>query len=630
MKKKLLLITVMLYCFPSLAQVTVSLGTYTGNGTTNVLLSTSTTTNRYSRTISLYTASEIIAEGGMAGVISSLAWDKHGTGEYTTDDAYIKIYLKHVTNSQWTSVPDWNTEVATADEVFTSSTYSIPTGTGWKEVPFTTPFIWNGTDNIAVFVEWDRSSAPTGNIGWGRSTTTDANATRVGSAGLNALILLINSNRPLLQLTIMPSACWKPSGLTLDNLTATSAEFSWTASADETDGYNWAVMASGSHPDSDTPIVSGSTASGIVTAAVTQLNPNTAYSIFVQADCGSDLSFWEGPLNILTPIIPPSNDECDDAIMLTMGIDFDDEAVISNNLGATNDPNDPFPSCDSFNFASNGKDVWYTVTIPASGNVFVETRSSNDPGMNNTGMEIYSGICGNLALIECNADDGEGFFSLIELTGQTPGEILLVRVWGYNNHAGEFLISAYNYTIVCNAPTNVTLEEAGIDFAEFSWTASAAETNGYEWEVFNAGDDPMVDPSVASGTVATGVTTVIVTGLDENTAYDFYVRTDCDPNGMSDWEGPLSFTTDDGAGVGDFGISTVVFYPNPMGDVVNVTAQVEIEKVTIYSLTGQKIIEQRVGGTNAQIDVSYFASAPYFMQVTTANGSVGMYNLIKK
>lgn len=125
MKRILLLASIWFVCFPALSQITVSLGTYTGAGSTNVLLSTSTTTNRYSRTISLYTASEIITEGGVPGLITSLAWDKHGTGEYTSNDAYIKIYLKHVTNSEWASAPDWNTEVATAEEVFTSSTYSI-------------------------------------------------------------------------------------------------------------------------------------------------------------------------------------------------------------------------------------------------------------------------------------------------------------------------------------------------------------------------------------------------------------------------------------------------------------------------------------------------------------------------
>lgn len=186
----------------SFAQTTVSLGVASGSGSTNVLLSTSTTINRFSRTMSVYTATEIVAAGGIAGAISSLAWDKSGPGEYTTNDAYIKIFLKHATNNDWPTapVPTWDAEVIGATEVFTSSTYSIPTGIGWKAVPFTTPFLWNGVDNIVVMVEWDRSSAPTGAINWGRSTNANANATRVGSASLAALVMIINSNRPLVQL----------------------------------------------------------------------------------------------------------------------------------------------------------------------------------------------------------------------------------------------------------------------------------------------------------------------------------------------------------------------------------------------------------------------------------------------
>ncbi|MES2747157.1 MAG: T9SS type A sorting domain-containing protein [Bacteroidota bacterium] len=192
--------------FQMVAQVTVSLGTSTGAGSTNVLLSTSTTNNRYSRTMSLYTAQEITAAGGMAGAISKLAWSKSGTGEYTFNNAYIKILLKHTTNSVWPTspVPVWSTEITGATEVFTSSTYSIPTGTGWKDVPFTTPFQWNGTSNIIIFVEWNRPSTPTGDIAWGRSTNATTNASRVGSTSLDALVMLINGNRPLVQLTITP------------------------------------------------------------------------------------------------------------------------------------------------------------------------------------------------------------------------------------------------------------------------------------------------------------------------------------------------------------------------------------------------------------------------------------------
>src|SRR5690606_7618078 len=82
--------------------------------------------------------------------------------------------------------------------------------------------------------------------------------------------------------------------------------------------------------------------------------------------------------------------------------------------------------------------------------------------------------------------------------------------------------------------------------------------------------------------------------------------------------------------VNDFDFNSIAFYPNPMVDVVNVTAQIEIEKVVIFSVTGQKLIEQRVGNTETQIDVSNFASGPYLIQVTTSTGKTGVFRLIKK
>lgn len=279
------------------AQVTVELGVQTGQSSTNVLLSTSTTTNKYSRTISLYTAAEIMAAGGMAGDVTSLSWLKGGVGEYTFANAYIKVYLKHVTNEQWgtSPVPNWDTEVMGASEVFTSSTYSIPTGTGWKEVAFTTPFEWNGTDNIAVFVEWYRPSTPTGDISWGRSTNTMANASRVGSTSLNALVMLVNSNRPLVQFTIESSAaCPAPTALGVNEVTTTSADLQWTSAGTLFD-IEWG----------ETGFIqgTGTMVNGVTSPHELQgLDPFTQYSFYVRRNCGGTdgVSTWAGPFTFTT------------------------------------------------------------------------------------------------------------------------------------------------------------------------------------------------------------------------------------------------------------------------------------------------------------------------------------------
>lgn len=108
------------------------------------------------------------------------------------------------------------------------------------------------------------------------------------------------------------------------------------------------------------------------------------------------------------------------------------------NAGATASPGVPAPGCASY----LGGDVWYTVTVPASGSITLETGLGGV--ITDSGMAIYSGSCAALALVACNDDGGPGAMSLIALTGQTPGATLWVRVWEYgNNGNGTFNICAY-------------------------------------------------------------------------------------------------------------------------------------------------------------------------------------------
>ncbi len=101
------------------------------------------------------------------------------------------------------------------------------------------------------------------------------------------------------------------------------------------------------------------------------------------------------------------------------------------------DPSIPAPGCASY----SGGDVWFTVTVPASGNVTVDMNTGI---ITDAGMAIYSGTCGSLSLIECDDDDSpNGLMSMISLTGQTAGSTLWIRVWEYgNNNNGTFDICA--------------------------------------------------------------------------------------------------------------------------------------------------------------------------------------------
>ena len=144
-----------------------------------------------------------------------------------------------------------------------------------------------------------------------------------------------------------------------------------------------------------------------------------------------------GTFNICAHEPPPPPANNDPCTATPLAVNASCTFTPTTNASATGSVGVPAPGCASY----SGGDVWYTVTVPAAGNITVETN----PGvMTDGGMAIYSGICGALTLIECDDDDGNGLMPLITLNGQTPGATLFVRVWEYgNNNNGAFEICAH-------------------------------------------------------------------------------------------------------------------------------------------------------------------------------------------
>ena len=89
--------------------------------------------------------------------------------------------------------------------------------------------------------------------------------------------------------------------------------------------------------------------------------------------------------------------------------------------------------------AGYATDVWYKATVPASGNLAVETSSA---GQNfNVVLTVYSGDLSSLSMIGCDYRDGVE--SKVEISGQTPGATLYARVWGIYDVDYPFNICAW-------------------------------------------------------------------------------------------------------------------------------------------------------------------------------------------
>lgn len=146
---------------------------------------------------------------------------------------------------------------------------------------------------------------------------------------------------------------------------------------------------------------------------------------------------------MLNPPAAPSNDRCANAVPLFIGNSFDDFPVATTNFAATNESFNEPSFCDGFYSA---RDIWFTVTVPVSGNVTIETQGNG--GLGDTVLEAFSS-CGSNISIGCNNNfeitgKTDSLYSKLELTNLTPGQNIVVRAFGKAESQGSFAIAAYD------------------------------------------------------------------------------------------------------------------------------------------------------------------------------------------
>jgi len=142
---------------------------------------------------------------------------------------------------------------------------------------------------------------------------------------------------------------------------------------------------------------------------------------------------------------PPTNDNCANATVITPTATY--SVIDGTNVEATASSTETVPvDCDGY----AGGDVWFSVVVPPSGNLTIETGNSSTGASGvDTVVTAYSGACGSLVQVGCDDDSADtGAYSLLSLTGQTPGSTLYLRVYEYSNdNRGAFGISAYDASL---------------------------------------------------------------------------------------------------------------------------------------------------------------------------------------
>lgn len=164
-----------------------------------------------------------------------------------------------------------------------------------------------------------------------------------------------------------------------------------------------------------------------------------------------------GAFNICATMPPPPATNDNPCQFITLPVNTSCVTTTATNIGATptTTPAIPAPGCASY----SGGDVWFQVTVPASGTVTVTTSTVGGSPFTDSGMALYTSpscSAGPFTLVSCNDDILIIFNYMSSLTYTGPaGTVLWVRVWEYGNNAfGAFNICATAPGPPPPAPTN--------------------------------------------------------------------------------------------------------------------------------------------------------------------------------
>jgi hypothetical protein len=217
------------------------------------------------------------------------------------------------------------------------------------------------------------STSPTGCLSF--SFTSNATGT---STGWDATVLCTP-----------PITCFKPTSVTVSNITGTTASVSWTESGSAT---QWQIIAL--PVGSNVPSLSFTGVNATSPFLLTGLNPSSTYTFYVKAICSStDFSFWSDGVNFTTT---PLNDLCTNATVAILNDDLNCTLLNNGVLTGATPTVTPALTC-----SATANDVWYSFVATKPTHTF--SLSNVSPTGTAVNFALYSGTCNALTQLQCAA-----------------------------------------------------------------------------------------------------------------------------------------------------------------------------------------------------------------------------------
>jgi len=401
--------------------------------------------------------------------------------------------------------------------------------------------------------------------------------------------------------------CPEPNDLIVSNITASEAEVSWVEAGTST-VWNIEVVTAGDTP-TGTPTATNVSNPYILTG----LDAISSYDVYVQADCSGDLSMYTGPVSFTT--------ECDifipDYIQNFSTITPDCWEVADGGNPTTGPTNLGTSAWSSDGFLNDGTSGAYQI------NLWVSTKSDwiISPKFDLTGgpfqvefdfgvMQYASsttpGTLGSDDVVQLvmTTDNGATWTVLVTYDNTSVftanGVHPVVDLTAYSGQTAQFAIYASEGSVddpvdnqafvdnfrvrgipTCPEPTDLAATNLSLTSTELAWTENGSSSS---WNI-QYGEAGYL---LGDGTIISDITTnpYVLTDLEPDTYYEFYVQSVCSTDDISSFFGPYEFytgycpsipstNTDDGVnnvtlGFTDFPSDGDVTYESHLTPIVNV------------------------------------------------------------
>ena len=576
MIKKTLLITLLLACLaPWAVGQTYQIGTGTSGNSTFPAASQ----KRQSLTQQIFTTANFASA---VNVNDNSAYDCENGGTITKLYFYnaqtkdremnIDIYMSNTSKSSFNIGDSW---IAPSEFtlVYSSSTSGNITFTksAWTGVTLTTPFLYNGTDNLAIMVvtyDWDKDlqlsfygTSVTGeSFCYSDNTTTHIDITNIsnytGSRGYS---------KNTIRFDITPAAvsCPKPNDFTavINGGSSITAGLSWTAGNEEAE---WDVAYSDDNTVDPETIAETVTGTSYTTGALTE---NVTYYAWVRANCSeSEHSGWRGPISFYPGYCTPGTSSRDGKGIT--GVEFG-----TNNITVNNSNSNGLPS--STPYFGNYTNMVGAVEAGVASTIAITTSTGSYPYT----FVIWVDYNKNLTFEDseivytgkCSSGSGTLDASITVPMAQATGDYRM-RIAGADSYFNSFYNSGnglnYNaahdpclttsgtyivfndYTLRVITANSCTHVPSNFDFEESytsataTWEATEGESCDIYWSTSNNNaPDANTTPSQAGITSETTNYSYNIPSLTANNTYYVWVRVNCSANEHGNWTSAGNFST---------------------------------------------------------------------------------------